>query len=379
MTHLDTQTADTLEALVLDPLASNIDIPAWRHLAETASDANPFFGPEFLVPFLKNMASHPVKLIVIRHTQTGEWLIAAPVGSRRLGFAVPAATIWTTEYAPLGTPLLASCTPKSAITLFLEHAAKETGSPLIAIPYLPMDTTIAAQLLTVENGWKWKLAHEANRAGHSHGVKGEEQFAESYSGKRRKEFKRLMRRLSDEGEVRFDSLTGQDAIVAFDAFLELEAAGWKGRKETALKSEPDTLAFSQNMIAARARTNGVRIDSLNLSGKPVAMLVLLREGHTIFSWKIAFDESYARYSPGGQLALYAMQTNLKDPDIWAADSLAVPGHSMIEPLWRGRIRTATLLLAKSAAGRMLLSAAQTDTDLEQGAKAFARKLLKRSR
>jgi len=379
MTHLDTQTADTLEALALDPLASNIDIPAWRQLAETASDANPFFGPEFLVPFLKNMTSDPVKLIVVRHTQTGEWLIAAPVGSRRLGFAVPAATIWTTEYAPLGTPLLASCTPKSAITLFLELATKETGSPLIAIPYLPMDTTIAAQLLTIESGWNWKLAHEANRAGHSHGVEGEEQFAESYSGKRRKEFKRLLRRLSEEGEVQFDSLTGQKAIAAFNDFLELEAAGWKGKEGTALASTPATHAFSQEMITARALANGVRIDRLTIAERPVAILVLFREGHTIFSWKIAYDEAYARYSPGGQLTLYSMQTNLKDPDIWAADSLAVPGHAMIEPLWRGRIRTATLLLAKSTAGRLLLSAAQTDTDLEQTAKTFARKLLKRSR
>ena len=372
-------TSPPIEALALDPLSPDIDLAVWQRLAEKASDPNPFFGPDFLIPFLKNMGRGQVKLIVVRHGHTGEWLIAAPLGKRRLGLAVPAATVWSTEYAPLGTPLMTGCTPREAVALFVDTMMQETGTPLAAIPYLPLDTAIAAQLLTLGSDWSWKLAHETERAGHAHGAKGETQFAEAYSGKRRKELKRLIRRLSEEGDVEFTSVTGEAAVEAFEAFLELETRGWKGKSGTALKSDPKTRAFSREMVARRSQSNGVRIDSLSVDGKPLAMLVLLQEGHQVYSWKIAYDEAYARYSPGSQLTLYAVQENLKNPGIWSADSLAIPGHPMIEPLWRGKVRIATLLMAKSSTGRLLMSAGQADTDLEQTAKSIARKLFRKSR
>ncbi|GGB38702.1 hypothetical protein GCM10011316_08420 [Roseibium aquae] len=369
--------APPLEAAIVSPLSAAGDVPAWRALTTNSTDPNPFFGPDFLMPFLENMRQPPVRLAVVRNASTGTWLAAAPVGRRRLGLAVPAATSWATEYSPLGSPLIHRDTNNQVVGLLLDTMSEAAGSPLVAFPYLPLDSSTAARLLTTDLTWRWSLAHEASRAAHSAGAHGEAQFAEAFSGKKRKELMRQMRRLADLGEIELSSTQGKAGVPAFECFLELEARGWKGRSGTALKMRRETEDFARQMIATRAAHGGIRIDQLLLDGRPIAMLVLLREGSRIFSWKIAYDEAFSKYSPGTQIALYAMEKNLRDDELTGADSLAVPGHHMIEPLWRGRLPTATLLLSKSRSGHFLMKAGQMDVDLEKSARAAARRWLKR--
>jgi len=56
-----------------------------------------------------------------------------------------------------------------------------------------------------------------------------------------------------------------------------------------------------------------------------------------YSFKTAFDEDYARFSPGMLLQLENL-TLIERPDIYWADSCAVEGHPMIERLWRDKRR-----------------------------------------
>nr|WP_254170577.1 GNAT family N-acetyltransferase [Roseibium polysiphoniae] len=216
------------------------------------------------------------------------------------------------------------------------------------------------------------------RASHAAGPEGEAQFAKAFSGKRRKELPRLIRRLSQEGEVRFESHSGDDVPRYFESFLQLEASGWKGTRGTALLSHQNTARFAREMIAKLSASGCVRIDTISVSGKPIAMLIIMLDAGRAFSWKIAFDESYARFSPGAQITLFALERNLQDPAITCGDSLAVPGHPMIEPLWRGRLSYGTLLCARSVPGRALQMAAKYDMALEGDIRRVARKLLRRA-
>lgn len=97
----------------------------------------------------------------------------------------------------------------------------------------------------------------------------------------------------------------------------------------------------------------------------------------MFSWKIAFDEDFARYSPGAQIALQALRTNLASPGFKEADSLAVPGHKMIEPLWRGRLETGTLVYAQGALGGLKQKLGEADVQLERSLRHAARSLKRR--
>src|SRR3546814_17204462 len=75
--------------------------------------------------------------------------------------------------------------------------------------------------------------------------------------------------------------------------------------------------------------------ALDLGGRPLAMLVHFLCPPGGFSIKTAFDEDYARFSPGVLL----QQANLDllgDPRIAWVDSCAASGHPMIESIWRER-------------------------------------------
>lgn len=374
MSEPDLPAVGDLEPIVIDPVHPGDRFSAWQALAESAADPNPFFGPDFLMPFLEDMGPANVRLCAVTDRRTGRWMMAAPMGRRRLGLGIPAATAWATEYGPLGTPLLDRTAPAGTGEIFLKLATQAVGLPLVAFPYLPLDCAAAPLLKTA--AWHPRDAHPEARAGHDGGAEGERQFTKAFSGKRRKELPRLVRRLSEQGEVRLESVRGEDAVRMFETFMELEASGWKGKKGTALLNDPASTQFARRMIAARARSDGVRIDVFSVSGKAIAMLVILLEGNHAFSWKIAFDEDYAHFSPGSQVTLYALEKNLQDKQLKSADSLAVPGHRMIEPLWRGRVRYATLLCAASPAGRLLQLAGHLDLSLERDLRRLARRLLR---
>src|SRR3546814_18975004 len=77
--------------------------------------------------------------------------------------------------------------------------------------------------------------------------------------------------------------------------------------------------------------------ALYLGERPLAMLINFLCPPGGFSFKTAFDEEYARFSPGVLL----QQANLDllgDDRIDWVDSCAAPDHPMIESAWRERSR-----------------------------------------
>lgn len=360
---------DRLEVLDLDPLDGGAHAGNWQALCDAALDPNPFFGPAFLCPFLENMSAKDVRLIAVRDRNSGAWLAAAPVGRRRAGLFMPVRTAWASDYGPLGTPLVHPDADAAALECFLAAAAGSTG--LLAIPYLTLGGPTAHRILEMASV-RIAVTARSERASHDAGAAGEEQLAQAVSAKKRKEMRRQLRRLEDIGAVRFDSATGERVPAAFEAFLQLENSGWKGRQGTGLLSKPSTAAFSRAAVAAMAARETVRIDELRAGETLLASLVVFLDGGHAFTWKIAFHEDYARYSPGAQLALDAFRRNLETPGFMKADSLAIPGHSMIEPLWRGRLETGTLLAAFGTAADAKLKAAIADIALESRLRSAAR-------
>ncbi|WP_106753678.1 GNAT family N-acetyltransferase [Pannonibacter carbonis] len=327
----------------LCPIAEN---DGWNQLYAEALEPNPFFGPGFLLPYATHLKRGQLRLVVVKDAETGRWLMAAPVGRTRAGFLVPTATLWASEYGPLGTPLVHPQCPADAIPGFLETAASVStlpGASTLDIPFLPLDGPVARLLRQGANGWTVSQGPAEDRAAHSAGAEGAQQLAEVMTGKRRKEYDRLARRLQELGDVREDSYRGAAALSAFEEFLTLEAAGWKGRAGTALASNGQVAAFAHSFVAALAKADALRVEALRLDGRPIALLAMAEHGGRAYAWKITHDEELARFSPGQRITLQALRTGVNDARlIGGGDSLAIPDHPMINPLWRGRMAYATL-------------------------------------
>jgi hypothetical protein len=100
----------------------------------------------------------------------------------------------------------------------------------------------------------------------------------------------------------------------------------------------------ENAVTGLARAGKARIDRLFAGEQPIAALVTLQSGTTAWCWKIAYDERFARFSPGVQLLIDLTRGLLDDSNVARADSCATAGHPMIDHIWRERLALADHLM-----------------------------------
>jgi len=84
--------------------------------------------------------------------------------------------------------------------------------------------------------------------------------------------------------------------------------------------------------------------ALELDGQRVAQKCNFLAGNGSFAFKIAYDEDYARYSPGLLLEIENIRQVHAAREIEWMDSCAVPIHFMINRLWLDRRTIQTALI-----------------------------------
>lgn len=153
------------------------------------------------------------------------------------------------------------------------------------------------------------------------------------SGSTRKKLRQNWNRLSRAGTVEIvNERTPAGAETAFEVFLEMEAASWKGREGTALLCNADDARFCRRFIQGLAANNMASVQLLRLDGDAIAAQVLLYSGQRAYVWKTAFKASFARFSPGVLLADKATQYLLESGRIAAIDSCSSPDGFMAQLL-----------------------------------------------
>ena len=172
---------------------------------------------------------------------------------------------------------------------------------------------------------------------------------ENFDHKRRKELKRLRARLSEQGALTVSHLAEGDDLGPFlEAFLCLEAQGWKGKRGTAIKGDPRLVKGLEQGLQGLHNSGRVRFWMMQLDGRPIAALFALIDGNEATLGKIAHDEGFAKYSPGVQIILEATEALFAEEGIALADSNAIPDHPMINRIWRDRMTCMDVVLAGSS-------------------------------
>jgi GNAT acetyltransferase-like protein len=114
------------------------------------------------------------------------------------------------------------------------------------------------------------------------------------------------------------------------------------------------LRTAAGALAAEGKT---RIDLMELESKPIAVAITLFSGGCAWFWKIAYDEDYAHFSPGVQLALDLTEDFGRDTEISLVDSCAIVGHPMIDHLWNERLAIVDWMMPLAGTGDSTLAAA----------------------
>jgi CelD/BcsL family acetyltransferase involved in cellulose biosynthesis len=134
----------------------------------------------------------------------------------------------------------------------------------------------------------------------------------------RKQLRNCGNRLASLPEVRFETADdGGAATPLFEAFLDVEASGWKGERGTrsAIRLQRSRLAFYRDLATSFGDGEGCEINGLFAEGRCIAAEFCMRAGAEYACLKIGYDESYARLSPGHLLHAATLQRCCQDPGI----------------------------------------------------------------
>lgn len=338
----------------------------WNDLLARALEPNVLHAPEVLLPALETFAPD-ARLLVARRRDAGvDRLVAlVPLWKPRLGFGLcrRLPTVFSNQYMPLGSPLIDADRPEETFVAVL--AAIADRDPGIVFGHLALDGALFAALerAVAITGHHATVVEHHRRAVLRGDAPGRDFLHDHFGHKRRKEWRRLWRRLCDTGDVRSAVIRGPAARSAFADFVVLEASGWKGQRRTALVQDPKILRFAERVVAELAETGRVVVDRIDRAGQPVAMLVSFgAEGHWV-TWKTAYDEAFAAFSPGLQVMLHCTQRLLDEDDLVTADSLAVENHPMMNHLWRDRRTIGTVVVAFPAPLHLPLSVRMATAEL----------------
>lgn len=349
-----------VELLPLGAL-STADGARWRELAAAAVECNPFFEPEFAGPAVRHLADGKPELLVVG--DSAGWAACMPVHrvARFRKLPGPALMNWIHDHCFLGTPLMAADRIVPAWRAILAHAASDPRLGFLGLELVGNDGPVGRGLAdALEQEGSRALLYEGYERAALYRRDDAQYLNPDLAGKHRKELRRQARRLEERLGAPLTTRERADEPGALEDFLELEAAGWKGRAGTAFASAGQR-AFFEEMARGFASQGRLQVLALEAGDHTVAMKCNVLAGDGIYCFKIAYDEDLAQFSPGVQLELANVDVFRATPGAAWTDSCAAPDNQMINRLWRDRRSVVTVLVpgrrAIGSASRLVLRGA----------------------
>jgi CelD/BcsL family acetyltransferase involved in cellulose biosynthesis len=317
---------------------------AWTRLADRAAEPNPFFRPELVQAAARTHGREPVLLVA---TCGDEWALCLPVAraARWRRVMVPALVPWMPIVSFLSVPLADPARLDEAAWALASFLAAERRDAALVLDPIDPDAPVGRALgrafarigtEPIEYA-RWQRAALRRRPQPTY-------LEEAMSGKRRKELRRLHRALGRELGGEPVTLDRSGDPHAWDEFLALERDGWKGQVGTAMASTPEGAAFFRAMCQTAAHEGRLQLLALEVAGRTAAMQCNLVDGGVVFGFKVAYDESLARFSPGALLEVDAFRVFHETPSLTSADSCASPDSELVNRIWPDRRRLQTLIV-----------------------------------
>jgi CelD/BcsL family acetyltransferase involved in cellulose biosynthesis len=327
--------------------------PEWEELVDHALEENAYYSRHYCKALLDHIEKRPLKAITVWRD---EKLIALlPFVNDRLHWGGLASLniAWTTDYTTTSIPLIDKRWVDEAVCALLDTMETTvTGSDAWLLPNISLEGAVNTALKAEmsKRGLPSQVFDPFERAVLTKRGSFEDHMKEHVSKKRRKDLRRNRKRLDELGKVTWTAHeSGPELDAAIDAFLKIEASGWKGERGTALDCTDATRAFAKEAFGDREGKSITRADVLRVDGTPIAINLTLMTGNTGFTIKCAYDEAYKGQSAGLLLEEEMIRSVLEDDWINRLDSATVSGH-LITSFWNDTIEIGDILIdARTAA------------------------------
>ncbi len=305
----------------------------WKRLVGQSLTPAGLNSPELILPLLKKLSGAELAVVV----QGKDLLFALPIDRR--GPFSGLVSSWITPLTVIGVPHLDREFPVAALTTFtnsLKH-------PLL-LHAINVNDRFWDHLVTRDA--RFSILRQWQRAVLRPRGTFQEWFENNIDGKRRKKYRRLTTKLAEQGTSEMATFQcTQDSRPWAAEFMSLEASGWKGKRGTAIAADNNLQAAFIDACQLLSASGKLRFWKLALNGKAIASAYAIVEGDRAWLVKIAYDEAFAKHSPGVLLILYVTEQLFAEPGLKLIDSCAIAGHPMIENIWRDRIEMADVMIA----------------------------------
>jgi CelD/BcsL family acetyltransferase involved in cellulose biosynthesis len=332
------------------------DHARWAELAAHACEPNPFYHPALLQPALDILDTK--KAVRLFEAYDGDLLIGLlPVEAMNRHGRYPFANLINLahQHCFFGAPMLrkgheaaawASLLAQADAAPWAGHFLHLVGQDADGPAMAALDDVCHAQARAMTMVGHYERAQLASP------LSADIYWETHVRAKKRKELRRLINRLEENGNVVHSRLTDAADLPGYcEDFLTLEASGWKGARGSALNSDPASRAYFLAVCTNAFAADMLDILRIDVDGKAIAMLVNFRHMRGSFSYKIAIDENFGRFSPGVLIELDNLRHVQGSDAIDWMDSCAMPGHPMIDSLWAQRKRIAQYRVALKGGAR----------------------------
>jgi hypothetical protein len=323
-------------------------------LSNRAMEPNVFFSSRFLAPAMPRIEDREVRLAIIRDDREdgrSRLRFLMPFSIEKPGFAIGAHIIraWANHFGPLGTPLVDAEDAAETIDHVFESLGREDSRMphVLVLPDVRLQGPFAAlaRAIAISRGLPVETANPFRRAMLESMQDGDTYLRDTIKSSHMREMRRQWNLLCKLGETEYKVARQQREVRSrMEEFLLLEASGWKGRKRTALLSDRYRAAFAREAINNLAEADAARIHTIDHNGRAIASMIVLMMNGEAYTWKTAYDENFARYSPGKLLVAQLTEWHLDDANIVRTDSCAIEDHPIMSRFWKEREEMGTLVI-----------------------------------
>jgi CelD/BcsL family acetyltransferase involved in cellulose biosynthesis len=324
-------------------------VPAWEELARNALEPNPFYEPWMLLPALRAFgAGHDLRVALVWSGYELAGLFPLERVARYKALPAAALSSWRHAHCLLGTPLVRA----GRARLCLDALLDQSETSLLEFSYVPAGEPFHRALLeALEARGLRAIVNRSYERGLLRKHRG------TVSAQLRRRLAKNERDLRKHGEFAYVELRPQDDIARWiGQFLELEAAGWKGREGSAMACSPANRGYFAQIIEAAFRRGRLLACGLDLGARPLARRFSFTAGEAAYAFKIAYDEAFAEASPGVMLERHNLRQVDADPRLQWMDSFSDGANLSVERMWPDRRTMQTLAAATGAWGGLAVAA-----------------------
>jgi CelD/BcsL family acetyltransferase involved in cellulose biosynthesis len=284
--------------------------PTWDRLVEAAGIDHPFLEHDWIRTWWDSFSKGSSLYILLVKSGDEPIAIAPMIRStvRMWGMKVRRLGFFYNAHVPRADFIIAQ-QPHEAYRVIWDHLYQNRSWDILQFCQLPHDSATLEELprLAAENdcptgAWLSAVSpYQPIRTSWG-------QYFNGLSAKHRANLRNRFKRLRKMGSVEMESITSDENLAdALEAGMRLEAAGWKGKANTAIACDPNISRFYSTLAWRAAERGWIHLNFLNAGPNRVAFDYSLSYKNKIYRLKSGYDPALAYCSPSHLLVFLAMQ------------------------------------------------------------------------